>query len=302
MHFNQNAKKPLLTLASLLLTTNATWVCAQDDAPKVESEKVTDSIYMITGRGGNVGLFIGDETTILIDDKFAPLSEVITQEVASITKTPIEYLLNTHYHGDHTGGNVNFGKAGTTIVAHDNVRKILASGGEIKAFNSKFEPLEKAGLPSITFNDKISFHVNGETVTLEHYPNAHTDGDGVVFFEEQNVVHTGDIFFNGRYPFIDIGNGGSVQGTIAAIDKITAKINDSTKVIAGHGPQGNKKAMIAYRDMLEKSLAIVAELKNQGLSMDEVKAKLPLAELDKTWGEGGMKPEVWVTIVYSSLD
>lgn len=275
---------------------------AQQEKPKVSSVKVTDSVYMITGRGGNVGVFIGDETTILIDDKFSPLAEAINDEIVTITKTPVEFLLNTHYHGDHTGGNEKFGEAGATIVAHDNVRKILSTGGEIKAFNSKFDPTPKPGLPSITFNDRIVFHVNDQTVVLQHYPSAHTDGDGVVYFESENVIHTGDIFFNGRYPFVDIGNGGSVQGTLAAVESMIAKSDKKTKIIPGHGPVAKRKDLIAYRDMLKTSLDRISALKEKGLSLKQVLAESPIEDIDKVWGNAGIKSNVWISTIYTTLD
>ncbi len=293
-------KRYAMTLVAA--TTLSAQSYGEEKKPKVSTEKVTDSIYMITGRGGNVGLFFGEDTTILIDDKFAPLAKPIIASVAEITDSPVEYLLNTHFHGDHTGGNEHFGKTGAIIVAHDNVRKTLSTGGEIKAFNSTFEAKADVGLPSITFNDRMVFHVNNETVSLQHYPSAHTDGDGVIYFEKENVIHAGDIFFNGVYPFVDIGNGGSVQGVISAVEKMLEKANGKTKIIPGHGPLSNRADLEAYLDMLKITLKRVADMKAQGLSRQEVLAKAPTADYDKTWNKGGIKANVWVSTLYSTLD
>ena len=190
--------------------------------------KITDSIQVITGQGGNIGVFMGDDGTFMIDDKFPHMSQELMDVLASIGAENPRFLINTQYHGDHTGGNENFGKAGSTIVAHHNVRKRLASGGTISAFNANIPPAPEGALPVLTYELDMTFHINGDHVRAIHVPAAHTDGDSFVMFEVANVLHTGDLFFNGFYPFIDVENGGSVQGVIDAASAMLELSNSDT--------------------------------------------------------------------------
>jgi glyoxylase-like metal-dependent hydrolase (beta-lactamase superfamily II) len=215
-------------------------------------------------------------------------------------ETP-RFVINTHYHHDHTGGNENLGKMGVTIVSHDNVRKKLANGATIKAFNKVIPPAPKAAVPVITFAEEMTFHLNGQTVHVFHSNNAHTDGDAIIHFREANVIHAGDTFFNGFYPFIDVGGGGSVQGVIAAVDKMLALANDDTKIIPGHGPLANKAQLIAYRDMLTIAQGRLSKLKSSGKSAAEAVAEKPLSDLETTWGKGFLPTDKWITIVYEGV-
>src|SRR5712691_2038514 len=215
---------------------------AQQDFSKVEiqTEKLADTVYMMTGAGGNLGLSVGEDAVSVIDDQFAPLTPKILAAIAKLSPKPVKFLLNTHWHFDHTGGNENLGKAGAIIVAHENVRKRLSTEGFIEFLGMKTKPEPKVALPVVTFTRDITFHVNGDEVRAFHVPRAHTDGDTIIHFAKSDVIHTGDAFFNKLYPFIDTSSGGSVDGVIAAADRVLAMAGDNTKIIPGHGPLGNK--------------------------------------------------------------
>ena len=275
-------------------------VNAQDDV-KINATELTKNIHMLTGQGGNLGVFTGTDGTFVIDDQFAPLSEKILEAIKSIGGDTPKFLLNTHFHGDHTGGNENFGKKGTIIVSHDNVRRRLANGSFIEAFGMKAPPASSHALPAITFSDNMHFHINGDSVKAIHVANAHTDGDSFIHFKNANVIHAGDIFFNGFYPFIDAVHGGSVRGVIDAADAILSLSNTSTKIIPGHGPLADKAQLQAYRDMLGTAYDRLLKLKNSGMSVDDAVAKAPLADLEAKWGGGIFTGDKWIQIVYPAV-
>jgi len=279
-------------------------LAAQDegfDKVEVASTKVAEGVYMLTGRGGNIGVSIGEDGVFLVDDQYAPLTTKIRAAVVSLTPQPIRFVLNTHWHGDHTGGNENLGKMGSVIVAHENVRKRMSVEQFIAAFNSKVPPSPKAALPVITFADSVTFHLNGDEIRSFHVPPAHTDGDAIVHFKKANVVHMGDCFFNGMYPFIDVDSGGSIEGVIAAADKVLGLVDMNTKIIPGHGPVADKAALQIYRDVLATIRDRVKPMVAAGKTLDEVKAAGPTKDFDAKWGGGFMKPDVWIGIVYQSL-
>jgi glyoxylase-like metal-dependent hydrolase (beta-lactamase superfamily II) len=292
--------KKLFILISCLVATSA---FAQQDFSKVQIKTipVADGVYMLAGRGGNIGLFVGQDGAFLIDDQYAPLTDKILEAISAVTDKPVRFLVNTHWHGDHTGGNENIGKGGTIIVAHDNVRKRLAKGQFMKVFNANIPPAPPKALPVITFADGVTFHWNNETLEVVHSKSAHTDGDAVVYFKSANVVHVGDLFFNGIYPFIDAGSGGSLEGVIAGVDEVLGRIDDNTKVIPGHGPLGSKTDLKAYRDMLATVHGRMTELIKEGKNIDEIVAAKPTADYDAKWGGGFLKPDKWVKIVYSVM-
>ena len=292
--------KKIVLIISCLVAASA---FAQQDFSKVQIKTipVADGVYMLAGRGGNIGLSVGQDGVFLIDDQYAPLTDKILVAISAVTDKPVRFLVNTHWHGDHTGGNENIGKDGTIIVAHDNVRKRLAKGQFIKVFNANIPPAPPTALPVITFADGVTFHWNNETLEVVHSKSAHTDGDAVVYFKSANVVHVGDLFFNGIYPFIDAGSGGSLEGVIAGVDDVLGRIDDNTKVIPGHGPLGNKADLKAYRDMLATVHGRMTELIKKGKNMDEIVAAKPTADYDAKWGGGFLKPDPWVKIVYSVM-
>lgn len=286
-----------LLAAGFMLTATTT----QADDVKITPVKLTEQIYMLSGKGGNIGLFIGTDGTFLIDDQFAPLTEKIVAAIKSVGGTTPKFLINTHYHGDHTGGNEKLGKEGTLIFSHDNVRVRLESGSFIKAFNMKRPAVANEGLPVVTFSADINFHLNGDTVHAIHVPHAHTDGDSFIHFEAANVIHAGDIFFNGFYPFIDVQHGGSLGGMIKAADKVLSLANNDTKIIAGHGPVGDKEQLIKYRQMLQTAHERLKKLKAEGKSAAEAAAAEPLADLEEKWGNGIFKSDRWIELVYSGV-
>lgn len=263
--------------------------------------RLTENVLMLVGAGGNIAVSIGDDGIFLVDDQYAPLTPKILTVLDSIDKRSVRFVLNTHWHGDHTGGNENMGKVGALIVAHDNVRKRMSVEQFIKAIGDTVPPSPKGGLPVVTFTETVTFHLNDDEIHAFHVDPAHTDGDAVVWFRKSNVVHMGDLYFNGFYPFIDLSSGGSVEGMIAAVDRVLAMINDNTRVIPGHGRLSNKGELVAYRDMLTGVRDRVRKLVASKKTLEQTLAAKPAAQWDETWGKGFMKPEKFVEIVYESL-
>jgi glyoxylase-like metal-dependent hydrolase (beta-lactamase superfamily II) len=249
------------------------------DDVEIKTTQLSDHVYILEGYGGNIGISVGDDGVIVIDDQFAALTPKIVAAIRTISKKPIEYLVNTHYHGDHTGGNANMHKEGATIIAHDNVRQRLettpARDGSMRS---------EAALPVITFNDKMNVHINGEKVAIFHVDQAHTDGDALLYFTKSNVLHTGDLFFNKRYPYIDLDSGGSVDGYIEAIKHTLELINDDTKIIPGHGAVSNKKEYRENLVMLETLRSKVLAEIQKGKTEEEVVAN---KDITKTYDDLG---------------
>lgn len=285
----------------IILAASVMAAAFAQDQPKVEVEKVNGNIYMLKGQGGNIGLCIGEDGAFLIDDQYAPATPAILEAVKSVEKQPIKFVINTHWHGDHTGGNENLGKEGTIIFAHENVRNRMSTKQFMKAFNAEVQPSPKAALPVVTFTRDIAFHLNGETIKATHYAHAHTDGDTVIHFEKADVVHMGDIYFNGMFPFIDGGSGGSVDGMIAAVKTVHGMISDSTKIIPGHGPISNKKELKAYHDMLVEVRDNVKRLKDGGKTVEETIEAKPAAAYETQLGDGFFKTHNFISFVYETV-
>jgi len=284
-----------LFLLALLL---ATPLFAQNqDFSKVEVkvQKVAGSVYMLIGAGGNIGVSVGEDGIVIIDDQFAPLAPKIKAALHGITDKPIKFVLNTHYHGDHTGGNEVFGRE-APIIAQSNVRKRLQSGS--KNLGGTTPPAPKEALPVVTFDDKVSVWANGEEIKAVHFPHGHTDGDSVIFFSKSNVVHMGDDFFNGMYPFIDVENGGSVKGMIAGVQTVLATMPDDAKVIPGHGPLSDKAGLRAFLDMLKGTWNAVDAGRKAGKTVEQLKTDNVLAPWD-AWGKGFIKTDKWIELLYS---
>jgi cyclase len=289
-------------LAAVVLSA-ASVAARQQDFSKVEIKptKLADGLFMLTGAGGNMGLSVGEDAVFLVDDQYAPLTERIKAAIAAITDKPVRFVLNTHWHFDHTGGNENLGQAGALIVAHDNVRKRMSVEQFIKDFNMKIPASPKAALPIITFSETTTFHLNGEEIQAVHVPPAHTDGDSLVQYRKANVIHMGDTFFNGSYPFFDMSSGGSVEGMIGAAEKALSLSNATTKIIPGHGPLADRKALETYLSVLKTSRDRIKTLVSAGKTADEVVAAKPLAEYDATWGTGFIQSDQFVRLVHASL-
>ena len=265
---------------------------AQQDFSGVEIEAVpvVDGIYMLVGSGGNIGLSIGDDGTFIIDDQFAPLSDKIQAAARSVGGGDVNYVLNTHWHGDHAGGNANFANAGAIIVAHNNVRVRLAGDGA-----------DAAALPVVTFPDRISFHWNGNDVNLVHAPFAHTDGDTIIHFTNANVFHMGDTFVNGGYPFIDRSSEGSFDGIIRAGESVLARANGETRIIPGHGALASRADLENWIGVLRTIRSRFQSLIDEGRSEDQVVAAGVTSEWDATFGTGFMNPEQFTRLAYQSL-
>lgn len=282
----------------MLVSGNA---LAQEPA-KVETVKLTDTLYMLIGQGGNIGVSAGPDGVYLIDDQFAPMTPAILEAVRAISSGPIRLVVNTHWHGDHTGGNENLGKEGALIFAHENVRSRMEKGQEITAFERPAPPAPKAALPHLTYNDRSAIHLNGEEAQLIHVHGAHTDGDTFIYWPRSNVVHTGDLFFNGFYPVIDAWSGGGIDGVIAALGKVLDKTNAETRFMPGHGPLATRADLIAFREMLKTASASAHGARDKGLSYADWVASKPFAALDAEWGDGFLKAEQFARMVWAGIE
>ena len=289
----------LLAVAVLAAASAA----AQQDFSEVEikADKVAEGVYMLTGRGGNLGLSVGKSGAFLVDGQYGQLSAKILAAVKAITPEPVRIVVNTHWHGDHVDGNENLGRAGALLVAHENVRRRMSSEQFMGAFGRKVPPSPEGAWPVLTFADAVTFHWNGDEIHVFHVDPAHTDGDAVVHFVKADVIHMGDLFFNGGYPFVDTSSGGRIDGVIAAADKVLALAGPNTRIIPGHGLLATKADLQSYRDTLSTLRGRIAGLKASGKTRDEAIAAKPTADHDARLGTGFMKPDVWVGLVYDSL-
>ena len=294
---------PLFAILTAALLGGAAAVVAQGNFDKVEiqAEKLADHVWVLYGAGGNMGLCAGPDGGLLIDDQYAPLSAKIQKAVKATSGQDVRMVVNTHWHGDHAGGNENLANAGALLIAHDRVRARLVEGQDNKFFNAKIPPAAAKALPVITFNDSTTLHMNGETVVVFHVKPSHTDGDAMVWFTKANVLHMGDTFFNGLYPVIDLESGGSVDGMIAAADLALARTGTDTKIIPGHGKVTDKVRLKEYRDMLAGIRAAVAKLVAEKKTLEQAIAAKPTAPWDAVWGNGFIKPELFVKVVYNDL-
>lgn len=293
----------VLTLTILAMLARAPLARGQQDFSNVTIKvtPVRDGIYMLEGAGGNIGLSVGTDDAFIIDDQYAPVTPKVRAAIATVTPRPVRFVLNTHWHGDHTGGNEAMASVGAIIVAHDNVRRRMSTEQFTELFNSRTPASHGGALPAVTFSDDISFFLNGDTIHAGHVRNAHTDGDAIVTFRKANVIHMGDTFFNGFYPYIDVSAGGSIDGMIAAVNAVLARSSASTMIIPGHGPLASRADLVRYRDVLVIGRRNVARLVTQGRTMAQAIAAKPMAEYDTQWGKGFINGETFIKLVYTSL-
>lgn len=294
---------PRALIAAALLLGAAAAVVAQGrfDAVQIKPEKLADGIWVLTGSGGNIGMCAGPDGVLLVDDQYAELSPKILAAVKTLSDRPLRWIVNTHWHGDHVGGNENMANAGATIVAQDNVRRRMIEGQVDKTSGRKIDPAPAKALPVLTFNDSAAIHVNGEDVVIFHVAAAHTDGDAIVWFRKSNVVHAGDCLFNGLYPRIDLASGGSIDGMIEAANRVIPWLGPDTKVIPGHGPVTDREGYKRFRDMLTGVRDAIAKRAGTGMSLEQTLADAPTRQWDEEWGKGFIKPDVFVKMVYEDL-
>ena len=277
-----------IVAAITVLLCIAAW--AQRDYARIEikTTHVAGNIYMLEGAGGNIGVSVGPDGILLVDDQFAPLAEKIRTALKELGDGPLKFLLNTHFHGDHTGGNVVFGNE-AHIIAHANVRKRL-----------QMESPPKEALPVVTFDDSLSIHFNGEEIRVIHFPNSHTDGDSVVLFIGSNVVHMGDLFFSGRFPYVDLDRDGDVEGLIKHVGELLSELPSDVKLIPGHGPLSDIDDLKTYHQTLVETTDLIRDQMGAGKSLEEIKAA-GLPKKWRSWGSGFISTERWIEIVYRSL-
>lgn len=289
-------------MRALLLTLLPAALAAQNfDTVTVRAQALRGGVHVLYGAGGNIGVSAGADATFLVDDQFAPLTPKILAAVATITSQPVRFVVNTHWHGDHSGGNENLGKAGALLVAHQNVRKRMSTEQFIAQFNMRVPPSPAGALPVVTFTDTVTFHLNGDEIVVYHVAGAHTDGDALIYFRNADVIHMGDTFFNGGYPFVDLSSGGNVNGVIAAYDRVLAMCTPRTIVIPGHGEVTDCANMRRTRTVLATVRDRVRAEIAKGRTLDQIRAAGVSAEFDAQYGRSFIQPAAFIEFVYRSL-
>jgi len=290
----------LLFLSLIICSAQVQAESHHKQTPEFRPTKLSSNIWMLQGKGGNIAVLKGRQGILMIDTDYQVMSPALKRALKPFGgEDKLTYIINTHWHGDHTQGNKTFGKH-ASIVAHDNVRTRLLSKQEVKLFKMVSNPYPRYAVPSITYDKSMRLYMNGEKVNIVHYSNGHTDGDSIVFFEKANVVHMGDHHFSGFFPFVDVESGGNVLNMAANVKKVLALIDDKTQVIPGHGPLSNKADLQAFYDMLIGTSNEVRAMKDKNMPLAEIK-KAGLSEKWKDWTDGFLSTEVWIGIVYSSL-
>lgn len=273
---------------------------AQQDRT-IETTQLTDSIYMLTGPGGNVTAFVGEEGTLLVDDKFEQDGPAIQAALEAIGGEVPKYLVNTHFHGDHSGSNQHFGEQGSVIVGHTHLHDHLSEGYEVRTFNMQVGPAHEHALPELTYSEEMEIHLNDEVTTLIYMPDAHTDTDTVLFFTESNLIVTGDVMFNGFFPFIDTPNGGSLAGVIEALSVIADLADEDTIIVPGHGPVADRDDVLDTIDTLQVAYDRLSGLKQDGNSLEETIAAKPLTDIEEDWGGVMFSADRWIEVVWDSI-
>jgi len=294
--------KSLLAILAIMITClcSAHKAHAQDFSKvEIKATKVAGNVYMLEGSGGNIGVSVGPDGILIVDDQFAPLADKIKAALKTLGEGKLKFVLNTHWHGDHTGGNMVFSPE-APIIAHDNVRKRLATEQKSEFFKRTTPASPKEALPVITFGQSLSVHFNGEEIRVIHFPHGHTDGDSVIFFTGSNVVHMGDDFFANRFPFVDLESGGTVLGLIKNLGEIIPKLPAGVKLIPGHGPISTVDDLKLYHRMIQETTEIVRKKMESGKTLAQIKAE-GLPEEWKPWGSGFIKTDVWIETIHRSL-
>ncbi len=268
------------------------------DEVQIISHQITDNVYMLEGMGGNIGLFVGENEVIMIDDQFAELSDKLNAAILKISDHPIKYLVNTHWHGDHTGGNEVFANNGSTIVAHENVRERL-SNDQLRPFRRSTPASPEAAWPTVTFDENMKIHVGQESIHLIHIHNAHTDGDALIYFPRSNVLHMGDCFFNKLFPYVDLDSGGTPDGAIEAVKAALLLADDNTQIIPGHGPAANRTDLLAYQTMWNTMRDRIKEAIERGVTKDNADFAI-LVEGYENWEWSFITAEKFITMMFSA--
>jgi glyoxylase-like metal-dependent hydrolase (beta-lactamase superfamily II) len=274
---------------------------ATDAKAPIRVQQVRPGLHVLSGQGGNVAAWTGPDGIVLVDDSPAQVAPQLVEAVAKIASGPIRFVVITHWHPDHVGGNEALGKAGSVLIAHDNVRSRMSEAQRVEAYDLDVPPSPKAALPVVTFSESLSLHLNGDDLAAMHVGNAHTDGDVIVWWGRANAVHLGDLYYAGGYPFIDVGSGGSLAGVVAAIEQVLARADSKTVIIPGHGPVSTRAELAAYRDMLVAVGRGVRQLVEDGTSEEQVVASRPTAEFDERYGKGAVDPDRFVRILYADF-
>jgi cyclase len=290
-----------MILAALIGASVPASAPAQDmSGVEIRVERLAPGVAALFGRGGNIGLSYGPDANALIDDQFAPLTDKILAAIATVNPGPVRFVINTHWHGDHTGGNENLGKRGAVIMAHHNVRERMSSEQVMRALGQTVPPSPRDALPVVTFGDGAKLHLNGDTLHIIHVAYAHTDGDVLVHWQGADVLHMGDVFFHrATFPFVDLGSGGSIDGMIAAVNRSLELAGPGTRIIPGHGPMATRTDLLAYRDMLVDVRGKVAAAIATGHSLEQIKASRPAEPYGMP--DGFITPDRFVEAVYTSL-
>jgi cyclase len=293
-------KMHLFIFALLVISLFETGGYAQDFSKvEIKATKVSGNVYMLEGSGGNIGVSVGQDGILIVDDQFAPLAEKIKAALKTLGEGKLKFVLNTHYHGDHTGGNVVFGPD-APIIAQTNVRKRLSEEQKSRFFNRTTPPSPKEALPVITFDQAVSVFFNGEEIKVIHFPHGHTDGDSVIFFTGSNVVHMGDDFFAGRFPVVDLEAGGDVEGLAKNVGEIISKLPAGVKIIPGHGPLSDVEGLKQFHRMLVETTDVVRNKMKASKTLEQIKAE-GLPEEWKSWGTGYIKTDIWLQLIHNSL-
>ncbi len=292
---------PFLLGCFLFLGSIAGYAANDTTLPDVTVVPLSDTVYMLQGKGGNLAFSSGPEGIILVDDQFAEMAPPILDALHKTGDGPVRVVINTHWHGDHTGGNLAMNDTGAVIVAHENVRLRLSQDTYMRFFKKQVKAAPAGARPLITFDDGLKMHINGDTLKVVHLPRAHTDGDAAVLFVEDNILHTGDVYFASGYPFIDVDSGGSLQGVIDATRALLSMCDERTRIVPGHGPLSDKAAFTRYLHMLEGVQETLRDYARRKVSVDEVVQAKPLASWSRTWGQGFIKEDAFIRLLYPQM-